>query len=767
MRKRWMEKSQTGNQTSPLPFETTELGECGSESLEEPRDWTVDEQGLPVFGLDLDDGLGQMDFDDWSFVGDSVAGEAASSSNKKPKIDIEDVEGSTADDMVARSQKSATSQGVEHLAIKTSNFGQFKFPWEKKRLSGIFSNAMPVKLEPPSLQPGPNCLLSLSIQVRSKADFQPVVKAGEPQIVVPSFCKVVKNVDDLSYVDERAKRRSEAISAWWDLLVTNVSNSTVGRQSTVDATDDTSADVGKELLDACFSLKSPGTLWKRLYGIKSFYSWHIDNIGPDWLPMRETAAWGYVKYLRDQNAPPTKASTFLEACRFAWYILGVDGAGGIESSLRIKGISAQMKSKKRAWQPASTLTLMEVKKLHNILEDTESHITDRLFCGHALHLLYGRSRWSDLLAVQHVFLDECGKYLELQTQLHKGTKSADTRSKLLPVVTPCEGAVPGNWARIYLSLREECGLGLPMEDPDHMMPAPADETGKSWRERYLTSEEGAEFLRIVLSVPKKSGRRISSHSLKSTTMSWASKFGISLESRAILARHATSISNPTVLYSRDLLSPVLREYDVMLQAIRQSGFEPDKTRSGMITPARLPVRVPGTPPSLFAAAGGFGFANQKDDLIDLGGNSRDRSVEVVSQSKGNSTDDVLDVSGEVEVRGDPHHQPSPMVSETPVLVAKEAEQEVELPKVQDLEPLSETSEDDSQQTTTSSEEEDGAKEPPSLPSFCPDCYYINAKSLVIHSCRNSTFFRCGRKISTNYLAIKELHGIRCSRCFDV
>ena len=81
-----------------------------------------------------------------------------------------------------------------------------------------------------------------------------------------------------------------------------------------------------------------------------------------------------------------------------------------------------------------------------------------------------------------------------------------------------------------------------MEDPEHMMPAPLDESGKCWRKRYLTSEEGAEFLRVILGVPKKSGRRISSHSLKSTTMSWASKFGLSLEIRAILSRHATAIA---------------------------------------------------------------------------------------------------------------------------------------------------------------------------------------------------------------------------------
>ena len=110
--------------------------------------------------------------------------------------------------------------------------------------------------------------------------------------------------------------------------------------STVDATSDTIAVAGKELLDARFSLKSPGTLWKGFYGMKGFYNWHIDHVGTNWLPMLETTAWGYVKYLRDNKAPPTKATAFLE-CRFAWFILGVHGAGDIESSLRIKGISAQ------------------------------------------------------------------------------------------------------------------------------------------------------------------------------------------------------------------------------------------------------------------------------------------------------------------------------------------------------------------------------------------------------------------------------------------
>lgn len=761
MRKRWLEKSQTHKETSSLPEEAAVLGELGSEAnsggMRDVID--VDECATPNF----DDMAGwndaRSDASRWNVIEDGGPQATEDSSLKKQRVSIEDASDSVSGKAEIGAKKSATSQGVEHLAMRTADFGQFKFPWERKRLASVFGDSLPVKLDTPVLQPGVSGMLHMSIQVKSKSELQPVVKVEALPSIQPSFSRVVRHVDDLNYVDEREKRRGEAIAAWWDLLVTSISNSTVGRQSTVDATSDTIEQVGKELLDACFSLKSPGTLWKRLYGIKGFYNWHVEHVGLDWLPMQETTAWGYVKYLRDNNAPATKASTFLESCRFAWYILGVDGAGDIEASLRIKGISAQMKSKKRAWQPAATLALTEVKQLHLVLEDSSKHVIDRILCGHALHLLYGRARWSDLLAVQHVFMDECGKYFELQTQLRKGTKSADTRSKLLPVVTPCEGVVCGNWVKAYLALRGECGLTLPMEDPDHMMPAPLDETGKCWRHRYLTSEEGAEFLRVILGVPKKSGRRISSHSLKSTTMSWASKFGLSLKSRAILARHATAISNPTVLFSRDLLSPVLREYDAMLQAIRLQGFEPDKTRSGMITPSKLPVRTPGAPPSLFVASGGFDFADQKpqDGAMDFP--SESKRVEVVSQPGDKGSEEVLKV---------PSDTPNEQVENPPSLpMPNESGREAaNLEEEQSPDLLSETGEEASQQTTTSSDDEIEAQ-PPSPVVFSNHDFYINAKSWVIHCCKNATTFKCGRKLTPSYCVIRELHGIQCSRCFDV
>lgn len=99
------------------------------------------------------------------------------------------------------------------------------------------------------------------------------------------------------------------------------------------------------------------------------------------------------------------------------------------------------------------------------------------------------------------------------------------------------------------------------------------------------------------------GRKLTTHSMKATGLSWCAKLGVQQEHRAILARHATSVQGATVLYSRDLLSSALRSFVGVLDAIRGQVFHPDKSRSGMITPARVtPVGWAWTPFPMQTAA---------------------------------------------------------------------------------------------------------------------------------------------------------------------
>ena len=701
--------------------------------------------------LTNDDGHDKWTHPSWELLSDQASAglgidEAVA---KRPRVELEDVSEGAASSGDVMQTKTKTAVGLEHMALKATDTQQFRFPWEKGVLAKIFSGERGPKLSGPKLSPGCSGAASLVVQVDDQATMVPKIRFKEPPEVVGLFQHVVKKAADVSAQTVRAKKRAQAIESWWELISTRMSASIVGRQIEVDATADNVHEIALEILDACFALKSPGTLYKRYYGLKSYYDWHCKRWGLDWLPMTEGKAWAYVKFLKESAAPPTKACTFIEACRFSWYILGLDGTGEVESSLRVRGVSAQMKIKKRPWSPADVLTILEVKKLHSILVDDTFHKIDRLFCGHALHLLYSRSRWSDLVSAQYAYIDEDDAFLELKTQQHKGAVSAEMKSRLLPIISPCVGIVEGNWAASYVKVREECNLHFPGEDPMPMLPAPADPEGNEWHSRPLSSEEGSAFLRMVLRVPKSSGRRISTHSLKSTSLSWTAKFGLSVESRALLARHASSLKHPVALYSRDLLSAVMREFTGVLAAMRSQGFNPDRTRSGMVTPAKMPG-VPATPQGL-----GANLSTGTQVAAALGAQVMSAAVEPKLEELNVNLATSKDVFGDF----------SPDFDADDIDGADAGVTDASAPIL--VEDLSETEEEASQISTSDSGNEIFSRDvtEADLPGF-GSMFFVNSKTLMIHCCRDNMTFRCGRKLTGAYEAVHELSGMRCTQCFD-
>eukprot|EP00435_Cladocopium_sp_Y103_P065102 s975_g27.t1 len=522
--------------------------------------------------------------------------------------------------------------------------------------------------------------------------------------------------------------------------------SVVQLKVSVEATIDTVLECAHGILDAVFSVKSPGTLMRRLYSIQAFEHWCNDQFNDHWLPVTEYRAWKYVSWLKETGAAPTKASSFLEALRFAWYLLGVEGSGEAEKSLRVKGLASQQRSKKKPWRPADLLKQEEVLRLHSVLADDDAALGDRLFSGHLLHMLYGRCRWSDLTCVTDLFMDADAQFLEVSTRWHKGGRSAEMKARLLPIVAPARGIDQTNWAQIYLQLRERAGLVLQKGEHGPMMRAPQDEGTQTWSARALTSEEGSAFLRKILAAPKTVDRRISTHSMKSTVLSWCSKFGLPDASRAVLARHVSSVSTATAVYSRDLLSPVLRELEGMISSIRVGLFSPDRTRSGMLTPAAQAAGAPATPflrgmppapqtPVPVAVPVQLEVPNEKDD--------KDAVLAVGESSLGSW--EHVEKQAELE-------EISLCASPSPAECGQED---------------SDTSEEGSVQSSSSSGEEDETEEPKHWSHDPPSDYYVNVKSLVVHCCRFPGVLKCGRRVSPNFTKAYELNGIRCSRCFDV
>jgi hypothetical protein len=638
-------------------------------------------------------------------------------------------------DTVGKPVVSGLSAHSERQAIVNTDMKVFKFPWERGRLAKIFGNSPAITVKTPQLKMGAQSLLRMGLTVteEGKVEASPVLQPVGVADGRAVFLTVVKGIQDVAEPDNRAERRQKALHAWWSLLAHSLVSSAVGLKVSVEATMDTVLECAIEILDATFAVKSAGTLFRRLYAIQAYEDWCVAHLQKHWLPVSEFDVWTYVRQLQKDGAPATKPSSLVEALRFSWFLLGVEGADKAEASLRIKGVSSQMRASKRPWKPADLLTVLEVRTLHNLLLDETQPLGDRALAGHALHLLYARSRWSDLTMVNGVYMDPEGHFIEVATEM---------KTRLLPIVAPAVGVDGSAGAQVYLEVRRQCNLWLPLDGYGPMMCAPSNSTATAWTQRALTSEEGSEFLRKVLKAPKTKERRISTHSLKSTVMSWTSKYGLSEYSRAVLARHTSKASTATAVYSRDLLSPILRELNLVINAICNGSFCPDATRSGMLTPGALPY-LGGTPlPFANVQAASTPFQPKKPG---------DDEIEVVETGSACSEWSLVQRNAEDMRLFGASEPASPSV----------------VPDMEGQDALSETTEENSEQSTSDSEDDyHESEQHRDLEEVQPELV-INGKSLVVHRVKSPGLLTCGRKLTPTYGPIHGLSGIRCSRCFDV
>eukprot|EP00435_Cladocopium_sp_Y103_P011851 s5736_g3.t1 len=672
---------------------------------------------------------------------------------------------------------------VVREAIKCTDYKQFSYPWEKGRLKKFFTSENVVDTLVPKLQPSSGNFVKLKVNVADKFDLQTTVEVEPEPTSKAIYLKCVKVFQGQSYRDEREQRRMDAISQWWNLLSYDLRLSDPGRAALNEAASGQVDAYGKDVLGACFGVKSPNTLLKRYYAIKMFDSWSLrQGLGP-WIPVSEANVWLYLQHLRATQAAATRATSVIEALRFSHFVLQIDGTDAVLTSLRLRGLASQLFAMKKPWAPADVLTLKEVLFLHSAMKDESRSLTDRVIIGHLLHLLYSRSRWSDLLAVRNVYLDETGTYLEAMAAVHKGAKSCDTKSRLLPIVAPADGICETGWAKQYLELRELAGLTLPELDPQPMLPAPSPSGADGWTSRYLTSQEGNKFLKVLFrdSLGEGASRKLTSHSFKATSLSWCGKFGIGQETRAVLARHASSISMPTALYSRDFLSPALREFDKVLHHIRQELFHPDEGRSGMITPKPTgPTPGPSTPlgEATFAPVVHETSVNAATET-----RPEDASWERPSTSPVQEDDNSNRDAGWEKLT---EYEPSEAIA-TPVkeedmmnlfgeepngaaLLALQGVIDLEEEKADSwLRAWGEASasSDDSSSGSYSSDDEDVFDE--QLPEEAEreegPRLFVNPASLVVHRTRDAGTFVCGRKVTDNYVWAKNPTGFRCGRCF--
>ena len=112
----------------------------------------------------------------------------------------------------------------------------------------------------------------------------------------------------------------------------------------------------------------------------------------------------------------------------------------------------------------------------------------------------------------------------------------------------------------------------------------------AWLTRPLTCSETTLVIRCLLQIKD---RDVTSRSLKTTCMSWATKAGLPRDQRRLLGRHSSSLQDWDPIYDRDIAVAPVKALQRVLTLIRGGEFEPDQPRAEFFKGAS-PL-VPGTP----------------------------------------------------------------------------------------------------------------------------------------------------------------------------
>ena len=442
-------------------------------------------------------------------------------------------------------------------------------PWEQGVWKDLF--------KPPSEVTEPALLFRRPVFKMNPAleepAIEPAAKRSKPVVrLVSGWADIIKSGEDICWQDQKEAKMQTALKRWLD--VTLRFPDTIELKVMLQQQLNVQAQL--RMIRNLLWRKAPGTLLKRVNSFCRYMAFLGDACIP--FPGSEDSLYQFMVSQQLQNVPSTRLSGVMEALRFVEHVVGVAELRALTSSKRCIGAAATKSQGPR--RQASPFTVQELCTLHGIVMDESRNIWDRIFSGSVLVAVYSRSRWNDLQHSTSMIEDRDNGgqliYLEFIIDEHKCVGSSVFRNSHRHAVAPCAGVVFDVWAEKWLSLRTSMDLVV---GPSPVMPAP--NVSGAPTSRPLSTAEMKLWVRQLL---ESSGhslefRRITSHSCKTSMLSYCAKFGIEWTDRMVLGGHVSHLKS-VIIYSRDSLALPLQKMANMLRAIRDGSFQPDNTRSG-------------------------------------------------------------------------------------------------------------------------------------------------------------------------------------------
>ena len=340
------------------------------------------------------------------------------------------------------------------------------------------------------------------------------------------------------------------------------------------------AEEAKEILRDVLGNKSPNTVNKRASSILALINWLHGRDSFSW-PLQVEGVLDFMNAETRGKKSLSRGKALLGSLRFFRHVMQFEQLDIIINDPQLVGRAKRLDGLKTDIHQARPLKLSEVRKMERFMIG-DSPERDKYLMGCALFVLYSRSRWSDIAQVEYLELDAVeveGQpfgFIESSTKHQKTGTTALKKAMQMPLVSPVLGVSDVEWAHIFMEVLMSMGLD-PTEKPFGPI-CRAPRSDGSLSARSVTSEEIGDFLNAALEL--EGDQCITSHSLKRTTLAWASKYGLPEPTRAMLGHHEMQGGQSMSCYSRDLLARPLSQYQSMLMNIRHGYFLPDESRSG-------------------------------------------------------------------------------------------------------------------------------------------------------------------------------------------
>ena len=607
-----------------------------------------------------------------------------------------------------------------------------KLPWESGVFATIFDSSDSFLASPLSLCPVPPELDDAQ-QFDQGAESLPsmpsnVLKRDRTDNV---FAHVVKMKRDVDHLTEVSELWAKALKKWHTVLACT------GYAGLVGATVRDMVCDGKELegtLRDVFGNKSCRTANKRASTMLALFSW-LDRKKLQVWPIKPEYVAAYLNESNVGGAGSTKGKTLMEALRFCKYVMRLPELDEIIDDPVLSGRVRRLDAARDTVKQSRPLLLSEVKFIEEFLV-SDLNIFDRYIAGCILFAIYSRSRWSDLAFLSDLTLDttetELGLvgFVEGSTRFQKTSTTALKRAMQMPLVAPIRGVTERLWAVEWFDILKQVQFNLTAKPIGAVCRPP---TNGMLGTRHLSSEEIGDFLNHVLGLTGE--RVVTSHCMKTTTLTWCAKYGLEEPARTLLGHHELQ-SQSLACYSRDMLSRPLALYESMLLNIRSGSFLPDETRSGR-------------------------FAQRKGDVASACSEEPMRvRVKVENFPEGLSTQSRSEadhVLGVVDLTESSWSLVGSPVSE------QDARQES---------PARASSDDSSSSSTSSSAQEEPLQQKYALDGEVKDCnepVYQHKQSRVLHRPNKvAGSLACGRRLGDNYRFLEQgasFKWARCSLCF--